>query len=112
MIRSSVRYLPGLALVGVAGVLYSRAGYAPFGDAQQRVKPCAFTRCANDASLVLDRDSRPPAESRPRPYRHCSSRLVSQYRCSSCSRRKTRLRRRPRAARWPSWQPLPRFAVP
>jgi hypothetical protein len=36
MVRSSVRYPPGLALVGLAGVLYSRAGYDPFGDAQQR----------------------------------------------------------------------------
>jgi hypothetical protein len=53
MMRSSARYLPGLVLVGLAGVLYSRAGYGPFGDAEQRAKPCTFTRCAHNASLVL-----------------------------------------------------------
>lgn len=45
--------MAGLALVGLVGILYNRAGYDPFGDAQQRAKPCAFTRCAHDASLVL-----------------------------------------------------------
>jgi hypothetical protein len=29
MIRSRVRYLPGLALLSLAGVLYIRAGYGP-----------------------------------------------------------------------------------
>ena len=53
MIRSSVRYLLGLALIGLAGVLYSRAGYGPFGGAEQRAEPCTFTRCDHNASPVL-----------------------------------------------------------
>jgi len=61
MLGSSVRYLPGLALVGVAGVLYSRAGYGPFGDAQQRAEPCAFNRYAHDAMPRSAWSGQPPS---------------------------------------------------
>jgi hypothetical protein len=50
---SPLRYLPGLALVVLAAVLYSRAGYGPFGDPAQRARPCTVSRCAHNATIVL-----------------------------------------------------------
>jgi hypothetical protein len=50
---AKLRYLPGLALAALAGLLYSRAGHGPFGDPAQRSRPCEATRCAHNASAIL-----------------------------------------------------------
>jgi hypothetical protein len=53
MIRSMMRYLPGLALIGLAAVIFSRKGYGPFGDNARRADACTVSRCAHNATLAL-----------------------------------------------------------
>jgi hypothetical protein len=50
---SLLRYVPGLGLLALAAVLYSRKGYGPFGDPAQRSKPCTVSRCAHNATVAL-----------------------------------------------------------
>jgi hypothetical protein len=50
---SPLRYLPGLGLIVLAAVLYSRKGYGPFGGPAQRSKPCTVSRCAHNATVAL-----------------------------------------------------------
>jgi hypothetical protein len=52
MIRSFARYCPGLTLVALSAVLFTRAGFGPFGDPAQREKPCELTRCRHNAAAV------------------------------------------------------------
>lgn len=53
MFRSIARYLPGIALAIAAAVLFSRAGYGPFGEPAQRGRPCTPTRCRHNATTLL-----------------------------------------------------------
>jgi hypothetical protein len=53
MIRNSLRYLPGVLFAALSLVLYSRAGYGPFGDPQQRGQACTLTRCRHNATTLL-----------------------------------------------------------
>jgi hypothetical protein len=69
MILSLLRYLPGLALIGLAAVLYSRKGYGPLGDPAQRAKPCTVSRCAHNATIVLAAGVAALALPRARHYR-------------------------------------------
>jgi hypothetical protein len=69
MILSLLRYLPGLVLIGLAAVLYSRAGYGPFGDPAQRARPCTVSRCAHNATIVLVAGLAATALPRARQYR-------------------------------------------
>jgi hypothetical protein len=47
---SATPNLRGLALISLAAVLFSRAGYGPSGDPAQRAKPCTMSRCAHNAT--------------------------------------------------------------
>jgi hypothetical protein len=38
-----------LMLTSGSAVLFSRAGYGPFGDPRQRQKPCTADRCRHNA---------------------------------------------------------------
>jgi hypothetical protein len=41
--------VPALMLTCGSGVLFSRAGFGPFGDPRQRQKPCTAGRCRHNA---------------------------------------------------------------
>jgi hypothetical protein len=50
---SPLRYIPGLWLIVLAAVLYTRKGYGPFGNPAWRTEPCTVSRCAHNATVAL-----------------------------------------------------------
>jgi hypothetical protein len=51
--RSWLAGTAGATLLGGSIVLFSRAGYGPFGDSAYRGRPCTVDRCPHNALILF-----------------------------------------------------------